>query len=687
MIYCDSTFDRWITDKYYDTLAPLSPVARAAEKFRLELEELPIHLLPGDRFVGRFGFETPLDVAAAKEIPYLPEPGEQEALAFPQSIGSSVDFDRAHTLADYERLLQNGLVCYEEKIAAQLRLYPDDAYLLAMQKTLLAVRAFVERIICFLQDKMAGAAEDEKARLADMCSLLRQVPFYPAETFTQALQSIWLLHFLLPLSENAWYSISLGRLDRYLYPYYEKARREGVSRQQLKEELHYFYRLLNSYSDGACLLNVGPDYNELSCLLVECQRDFGLPGPILGARVGAATQDDAWDMLIDEKLFAAGQPTFYSEEGCRRALQVRGVSSEEINRFANNSCMSIGVPGREIDNMWGCVFSVSSALEMAVNSGRLLRDGGSLSALTSMEELWAAFEKYCRSNLRRCLAAYELLARRFGSFYPNPFWTLLLEGCIEKKQDRAFSAPYHNATVECMGMVNTSDGLYAIDTLVFRQRKYTLEQMAQAVRDDFVGHEALHRDILRCSKYGTNTDADSYAVRTAQILAGCIAACDHDNVHFLPSLHTLDANVRYGAVWGAGFDGRRSGAPFAKNAGPCDAARESDPTSVVLSAAKLPQSLFHGGQPIDILFSHDKLTEKKPQIAALIRTYLQTGGLQFQVNAVSSAILRDALAHPERHNDLIVRIGGFSDYFNRFSEQTKREFISRFEREEGICPQ
>lgn len=156
---------------------------------------------------------------------------------------------------------------------------------------------------------------------------------------------------------------------------------------------------------------------------------------------------------------------------------------------------------------------------------------------------------------------------------------------------------------------------------------------------------------------------------------------DKGNRYFVPSLHTLDSNTADGKTWGAGYDGRGAGEPFAKNGGPSNYARKTDPTSLVLSASKLPQQKFYGGQPIDVSFDHQSVKGHKEAIAALIRTYLQRGGLQFQVNALSSELLRAAMKEPENYSDLIVRIGGYSTYFNMLSQSSKEEFVERFERE------
>ena len=232
-----------------------------------------------------------------------------------------------------------------------------------------------------------------------------------------------------------------------------------------------------------------------------------------------------------------------------------------------------------------------------------------------------------------------------------------------------------------MGLADAADALCAVDRLVFQSGRFTLSQLSEAVRADFEGYEALRRALLACPKFGRDEAAASYAVRLAGILQRLIRAHDHGNRRYSPSLHTLDANVGYGACWGAGYDGRLSGAPFAKNAGISNAARSADPTAMALASSALPQYAFYGGQPLDVSFSPDTVRMHAQEIEALIRVYLERGGLQFQVNALSGATLRAAVAHPETYSGLVVRIGGFSTCFRNLSPASQRELIERVERE------
>ena len=216
---------------------------------------------------------------------------------------------------------------------------------------------------------------------------------------------------------------------------------------------------------------------------------------------------------------------------------------------------------------------------------------------------------------------------------------------------------------------------------MFRSGRYTLSQLSEAVRANFEGYGALRRALLACPKLGRDEAAAPYAVHLAGLLQRLIRAHDHGNRRYSPSLHTLDANVGYGALWGAGYDGRSSGAPFAKNAGISNAARSADPTAMALASSALPQYAFYGGQPLDVSFSPDTVRTHAREIEALIQVYFERGGLQFQVNALSASTLRAAMACPEEHSDLVVRIGGFSTYFRNLSPASQRELIERVAQE------
>jgi formate C-acetyltransferase len=332
-------------------------------------------------------------------------------------------------------------------------------------------------------------------------------------------------------------------------------------------------------------------------------------------------------------------------------------------------------------------------LELAINGGSSINASLPYQSKlkykepTSLEELFSLYEVYLNELFEICMPINRKNALDFATNRPNPLTSLLTAGCIESGLDRAIGAKYNTETVEAFALANTADAICAIDTLVFKQKKYTLSALIQAARADFEGQPDILRDIKSCPKYGKNDDyANSVAARLVKMTAELCKKFDEGNVHFVPSLHTLDGNVWFGAKLYSTLDGRLKGTPIAKNAGPSNDVRTPDLTSVVISAASLDQKLFDGGQPIDLYFDRTTLKTKggRDKIKALIKTYFELGGLQLQVNSIDIDLLEKAYENPSAYPELIVRIGGYSIRFNWLPKTTMREFIDRFKNEKGI---
>ena len=258
MIYCDNDYGKYITDKHYKYLSSLSPVKRATEKLRLQLEELPVYIFDDDLIIGWFGFDRKIETEKLKTIKSYTLSSEEEAVvSFPQKINSSINLDKAHTCVNYERIINEGLISYEKEIDGELLNDSENEYLLAMKETVKIICDFGKKLAEAAENKLKTVPRSEKPRIKALRDAVLKVPYYPAERFTEALQSIWIIHFLIPMAEDAWYSISLGRFDKYMYPYYKKEMEKGGGQDTVKKALKNFYGLLNNYADGACLLNVG----------------------------------------------------------------------------------------------------------------------------------------------------------------------------------------------------------------------------------------------------------------------------------------------------------------------------------------------------------------------------------------------------------------------------------------------
>ena len=691
----------WVKLKHFDELKALSPYMRQAMFFKYMTNEMPLSVKDGDLFAGWYGYEdsdAPQDIEE-KKFEYNEVLTDEEKKAkdhLRDDLKTIVAFTKAHTCIDYESIIQKGLIQYIEAVDAELAVAPDNECLLAMKISLEAVCGYAERFAEVVLKKMSGTEGEERARLANIHNALRRVPKHGAQTFLEAIQSLWIIHSLLPMAEMSWASISLGRIDQYLYPFYEKYISEGGAKEEVKAILKNLFLLLDSYGDGACAMNIGGEdeegkclINDLSILLIEVEKEMLLRSPIFTLRVTPNTPDSVLDELVDFNLFKIGQPTFYGELTCRKAMEYRGVTRSEAFNFSTNSCMGLIVPGKEFSDMWGIKFNSHLPLELAVNGGTPLNTDIKIplktksETITDIDKLVNKYSEYFAELLSVCADLYEATAREAEVNIPDPLLSAITDGCIKNRLDRATGATYNTVTVETMGLINTCDAIFAIKELIFEQKKYSLKELIDAAKANYEGYSKLLADISRCKKYGMGDEEyDSLCRNICHKVAIACKQLYHGNRSYLPSLHTLTINVNYGLTLYATLDGRLSGTPLNKNANPSLLLGNTVHTSVIRSASSFDQSEFSGGQPIDLYFDKAwfETKEMRDKIKALIITYIKLGGMQLQVNSADIDLLEKAHAEPEKYPFVIVRCGGYSMKFCEMTEKQRAEFIERAKR-------
>lgn len=685
--------------EHFEELNALRVPFRQSRILQLYMEEIPIQIRPDDLIAGWYGYESaPEPLAApAPRFPFDPVMTDAERAIYArmeQDLKIEIHFNAAHTCIDYQTVVEKGLAHYIGKVKAALAETPDQEFLQAMLMDLNTVIGYAHRFAALAKAQADRAAsEADRARLTRMHETLMKVPEFPADSFYEAIQSIWILHSAIPIAEQAWYSISVGRMDQYLYPLYQKAIAGGTTDRQIIDLLKNLFLLFDNYGDGSNALNIGgmdADGNDmtngLSRVIIQAEKESALRSPILAVRVNPNTPDDVLDSVIDFDLFKIGQPTFYGELPCRKAVEKRGVSPAESCRFSANSCMGLMIPGREFADMWGIKFNTHLPLELAVNGGRPFHCDMPFPLKTqpkpidSFQTLMEQYGLYLDEILTECTRYYKMVALETERNRPDPMLSALIDGCVEQRRDRSIAAVYNSVTVETMGMVNTCDALEAIRSLVFARKKYTLDQLVAAAKDNYENAPVLLHDLRACSKYGMN-DANSNAIckeLAAQISRVCSAASTAQ-MPFMPSLHTIDANVSYGAGLYATLDGRQQGDPVNKNADPSALLTRLEHTSQILSAVAFDQTDFGGGQPIDLYFDKAWFETKqmRDKIKSLILTYFQLGGLQMQVNSVDIELLEKAHRSPEDYPQVIIRKGGYSLRFNELPFDVRADFIAQ----------
>jgi len=684
-------------NKYFDELNKLAVPVRQSMLFKRFTENIPIHIKDDDLFAGWYGFSEnsgEFSVNPQKFVYNSIMSSKQKNIhrSMGDDLKIGVSFTAAHTCIDYSTIINKGLIYYIEKIENELKSYSNDDMLKAMKISLEATIGYAERFKALTKELLEKShSEQEKNRLNNIYNALCRVPKYSATNFLEAVQAIWIMHSLIPIAEMSWASISIGRIDQYLYPFYKKAINDGCEVSEIKSILKQLFVLLDSYGDGACAMNIGgmdingnDMLNELSEILIDVEKEMSLRAPIFAVRVTPKTSHDILDKVIDFDLFKIGQPTFYGEIPCRSAVMGRGIEMANAVQFSANSCMGLILAGQEFADMWGIKFNMHLPLELAVNFGKPLNADLSFKLRTVpkqvsyFDELLEQYNSYLEELIEISAKMYRLKALEQEANSPDPLLSALTEGCIESRRDRAVGAKYNTVTVETMGMINTCDALEAIRELVFEQKKYTLKELVCAVQNNFNNAEGIMREIRTCKKYGENdAKVNSICKAVGEMVASACQKQTIGNMLFIPSLHTIDANVDYGLSLYATLDGRMEGEPVNKNANPSGILKKIEPTSIVLSAASVRQTQFSGGQPIDIYFDKSwfDTKESRDKIKNLILTYFELGGLQFQVNSIDIELLEKAHKEPEKYPFVIVRKGGYSVRFNEMGVNERADFL------------
>jgi formate C-acetyltransferase len=716
---------RTLRARAYADTGDVPAAIREARLFQAVLAGIPIGIPEGDLLAGdfgpAFGDVIPTVCPSAPGLPPAPDGPLWQAL---DQWHMRAGYTLAHTTVDYPLVLQRGMaamaadararnaqpdpidglcrcgadvpVCQDAgedarapRTAEWARTQHADEGNSARRVQREAMAVALEAVIAWAE-RFADLADD--LGLHELATRCRHVPRLPARDFAEAMQAVWFVHAAVGLSELSQSSLSLGRLDQYAYPHFLVAGAEGS-----RPFLAALFAKLNRYGDAACALNLGGMdaqgrdlTNPLSRLVVDVVQERQEPSPILAARVHPGLSASDFDRLTDPGLLRLSQPTFYGEAPCREALARRGVPRSDLPNWCANSCMGLMMPGAEIADMWAGVVTWLLPLELALNAGRPL--GGELplvlateprSAYATFGDLVDQVMAYVDEFVSLCIDRNRRHTARVADEFPNPYLSALTADCIDLGLDRAGGgARHHTCTIEAFGLVNVADALHTIRVLHFERGTHSLSQLAAAAHADFADCPALLAEIRALPKVGDGDPVvDALAREQADRFAESVARHSPERPQYLPSFHTLNAHIPAGARYGATLDGRRAGAPLAKNVGPTVLGRVHAHTSVAQSASRLPQREFAAGQALDLSIDAETLRPLPARRAfqALLRTYFAEGGLQVQINGVTAADLRAAIAEPAAHGDLLVRIGGYSARFVALSPAVQREMVERFE--------
>ena len=621
-----------------------------------------------------------------------------------------------HASPDYGQLLRFGAEGLLEQVRQRLQQPADGAQQAELQGMALCLEALEE-----LGDRYAAEArrlartesDPQRAQeLLEIAAVCDKVPRKPAESFREAVQSLW-FGYICVMLENWGTGNTFLRIDQYLDPYYEADKAKGLS---LEEAYQYLAMLLincNSacvvYSEmrshgfagnnSGCSFTIGgvkPDgscaVNDLSYLILEAERAVNMGSDDVVVRLSDNTPEDFSLLACEVARDVGGKLKFLGDKTAIANLERDGMTRQQANDYAIAGCTSPTVGGLSY-NIPGGIISLPGILELALNNGVHRMTGlqlglktGNAADFTSFEQLWEAFCAQVRHVIPHCHAIKNTDKAMFSRYMPSPFQSALLPCCVERGTDviDGGTKPFYSFAMSLAGAPNTGDALAAIKKYVFEEGKVTLGEICDALAANFEGYEDLQKLLIRAPKFGNN---DPYV----DSLVNQVLSYVSDVVAETPGFHgaqstvaaaAVTANIGLGMVLGATPDGRKAGEPISEGGiSPAQGRNSSGTTATMLSVAGLDHSKLRHGEVLNMRINPDAVQgeEKLKKFRALILSYVRAGGFLVQFNIVSTETLRDAQIHPENHRDLVVRVATYAAYFVELGPELQNDIIRRLE--------
>jgi formate C-acetyltransferase len=586
--------------------------------------------------------------------------------------------------------------------------------LMAMEITARALISFAERHAEALE-RMAGkeSSLERRAELLEMARICRKVPASQPDTFHEALQYYWFVHLGVITELNPWDSFNPGRLDQHLYPFYVAGLKDGsFDRESARELLQSFWIKFNNhpsppkvgvtaeesntYTDFS-LINLGgldaegeDAVNELSYLLLEVIKEMRILQPSSMVQISRKSPDDFVKKALDIIKTGFGQPSCFNTDAIIKELSRQGKSLADARRGGASGCVESGAFGVECYILTG-YFNLPKVLEITLHNGRDPRTGkvigletGDPAAWKDFEELMAAFRIQLQHFIDIKITGSNIIEQVFASEMPVPFLSILIDDCIANGRDyNAGGARYNTNYIQGVGTGSLTDSLAALKFHVFDRQTLTMREFLAMLGDNFEGHESFRYDLLNDTpKYGNDDDDADELLR--EVFEYYFAAVDGrqspKGANYRINLLPTTSHIYFGSVIGAMPDGRKSGEPLSEGISPVQGADRFGPTAVLNSAAKIDH-LRTGGTLLNQKFTPSFLDSEEgiDKVARLIRSYFRMDGHHIQFNVVTADTLRQAQKEPEKYRDLIVRVAGYSDYFNDLGKDLQDEIIRRTE--------
>ena len=629
-----------------------------------------------------------------------------------------------HTALDGQ-IYNKGMLDYKQQIAAEIDAldYLNDPEatdrfeeLSAMATSCDAVIVFAERHAELAEQLAAGEKDPQRiAELKKIADVCRWVPANKPRNFHEAIQMYWFVHLGTITELNGWDAMNPGHFDQHLAPFYDAEIEAGtLTREQAKELLCCFWIKVNNHTappkvgitaresgtyNDFTNVNIGgitadgkDGVSEVSYILLEVIEELHILQPGNSVHISSKTPDRFLHAACKVIRQGHGYPSVFNPDVYITEMLRQGKSLQDAREGGCSGCIEVGAFGKEAFLLTGYL-NVPKVLEITLNNGidpvtgkRAGIESGDPREFTSYEQLYDAFKRQLDFIIDTKIRVSNYIDRMFAKYAPAPFLSVVVEDCISKGKDYYAGGPRYNTNyIQCTGLGTTTDSLAVLKKHVFEDKRFGMDRVLDAVAKNFEDEEFLRQTVLNKTPFFGNDDdyADDIALK---VYADLLKAIDgKPNVRggeFHLNMLSTTCHIYFGKVMGATPNGRLAGKSISDGTSPSHGADTHGPSMVIRSLTKLDHTMS-GGTLLNQRFlpSLLKRDEDITKLGQLIRSYFTLGGHHIQFNIVDTATLKAAQECPEDYKDLLVRMAGYSDYFNDMNADLQQEVIERTENE------
>jgi len=689
-------------------------------------KEISVDILNGELIIGG-QFNTALSKCLTKEEREIHKNMESKFIRQLKEINDlalgNCGPTPGHIIPNYPKILKIGFKGVQKEIDEELaKTDPKNEQKINQLKAMRITCESAKKFALRYSDAARELAEKEKDEtrkneLLELARICAKVPWEPAETFWEALQSLWTTHILVMADESyPGPGLSFGRIDQYLYPYYEHDIKENkISKEDAKELLQCFWIKCNyvydyqgrignnqginsSFGQLITLSGMGPNgedlSNDLTYLMLDVIENMNLLEPKPNIRLHKNTPEKLLARIVDMLIKTQGSPFLLNfDEISMRALKFEGLPEDQLWNYAPVGCLENTLQGCDRSGTVDVNLNLSKAIEFVLFNGKDFQTQNQFAPETgdplnfTWEQFYDAYIKQLTFTIEKIIEIYNLGDDLRAKFEPTPYLSTLIDGCMEKGLDiTQAGAKYNFITVEGVGLATAVDSLAAVKKLVYEDKKVTLSEIIEAIKVNYKGYEPLRLMLQnKAPKYGNDDDyADSLAHEINDFWTKKVTEYETPT-HKKYRAGYLSWNYWniYGAIQTATPNGRKMGTFLSNGVCPSSGCDVNGPTSVIKSVGKLGMDTVPNGGSHTMAFNPLLLKNESDidKFKSLLRTYIDCGGSCLQINMIDAETLKAAKKNPQEFKNLLVRVTGYNAYFVTLGSLIQDEIIARVSHE------